>query len=123
MHLPGDYQKMLCGLTQNKVLSIDAELEKNQFKGLEMRKLDGSEKFTSQVLYTEFIKGMYIIGSCKTMDDPDCARTNQTVPEQTNMAPEGTRTSQKTTKQIYFVCIFWLQSGPFESHSFHHENV
>ena len=34
---------------QNKLLSIDAELEKDQFKGLEMRELN-DRKCTSQVL-------------------------------------------------------------------------
>ena len=37
-------------LIQNKLLSIDAELEKDLFKGLEMRGLNDSEEFTSQVL-------------------------------------------------------------------------
>ena len=35
---------------QNKLLSNDAELEKDTFKGLEMRKLNDTAKFTSQVL-------------------------------------------------------------------------
>ena len=36
---------------QNHLLSIDAELEKDRFKGLEMRERNDTEKFTSQVLY------------------------------------------------------------------------
>ena len=31
---------MLCHLMQNKLLSIDIELEEDQFKGLEMRELN-----------------------------------------------------------------------------------
>ena len=38
-----NYQKMLCHLMQNQLLSIDAELEKDQFKGLEMRNLNDTE--------------------------------------------------------------------------------
>ena len=34
-----------------KVMNIDAELEKHQFEGLEMRDLNETEKFTSQALY------------------------------------------------------------------------
>ena len=36
---------------RNKLLSIDAELDENSLKGLEMRKLNDTEKFTSQVPY------------------------------------------------------------------------
>ena len=49
-YLSSDYQKMLCHLIQNKLLSIDAELEKDQSKCLEIRGLNDTEKFTSQVL-------------------------------------------------------------------------
>ena len=40
---------MLNSLIHNKSLSIDAEQEKARFKGLEMRQLNDTEKFTSQV--------------------------------------------------------------------------
>ena len=32
-----DYQKMLCHLMRNKLLTMDAESEKDRFKGIEMR--------------------------------------------------------------------------------------
>ena len=35
----------------NKLLSIDAKLGKDRFKGLEMTESNDKEKFTSQVLY------------------------------------------------------------------------
>ena len=35
---------MLCHLMQNKLLSIDAELEKDRFKCIEMRELNDTEK-------------------------------------------------------------------------------
>ena len=41
---------MLCLLMQNQLLSIDAELEEDRFKGLEMTELNDTEKCTSQVL-------------------------------------------------------------------------
>ena len=34
-------------------MSVDAELEKDRFKGLEMRELNHTEKFTSHVLQYE----------------------------------------------------------------------
>ena len=36
---------------RNKLLSIDAELDEDSFKGLEMRVINDTEKFTSQVHY------------------------------------------------------------------------
>ena len=45
-----DYQKMLQNLVQNKLLSIDPKLEKDRFKGPEMRELNSKEKFTPHVL-------------------------------------------------------------------------
>ena len=41
---------MLSHLMQSKLLSIGAESEKDRFKGLEMRKLNDTKKFTSQAL-------------------------------------------------------------------------
>ena len=35
---------------QNKLLSIDGEVEKDRFNGLETRELNDAEKFTSPVL-------------------------------------------------------------------------
>ena len=41
---------MLSHLMYNKLLTIDNELEKDWFKVLEMRELNNTEKFASQVL-------------------------------------------------------------------------
>ena len=38
-------------LMQNKLLSVDGELEKDRFNGLETRELNDTEKFTSPVLW------------------------------------------------------------------------
>ena len=43
--------KILCHLMPNKILSIDAELGKDQIKDLEMSKPNDAGRFTSQVLY------------------------------------------------------------------------
>ena len=40
-----DHHKMPCHLMKNKLASIDNELEKDHFKGLEMRELNDTEKF------------------------------------------------------------------------------
>ena len=42
---------MFCHLMQNKLLSVDGELEKDRFNGLETRELNDTEKFTSPVLW------------------------------------------------------------------------
>ena len=42
---------MFFHLMQNKLLSTDAESEKDQFKGLEMRELNDIEKSTLPVLW------------------------------------------------------------------------
>ena len=39
---------------QYKFLSMDAKLDKDLFKGVEMRELNDTEKFTSQVLLKMF---------------------------------------------------------------------
>ena len=44
---------------QNNLVSIDAELEKDRFKGLEMREINETEKFASQVFYTRKAKSGY----------------------------------------------------------------
>ena len=44
---------MLCHMMQNELLSIDAELEKDWFKGLQIRELNDTEKFPSHVLRQE----------------------------------------------------------------------
>ena len=36
---------------QNKLLSIDSELEKDRFSGIETRELNDTEKFPSPVLW------------------------------------------------------------------------
>ena len=41
---------MLSRLIQNKLLRIDGDLGKDQFKGLEMRELNDTGTFTRQVL-------------------------------------------------------------------------
>ena len=40
---------MLCHLMQNKLLSIDAGLEKDRYKDLEVRELNDAEKFILQI--------------------------------------------------------------------------
>ena len=45
---------MLCHLMQNKLSSIDGELEKHRCKGVEMRELNDTTKFTLQVLYGRY---------------------------------------------------------------------
>ena len=40
---------------QNKLPSIGAELEKDQCKGVEIRDLNGTEKFTARVLSVQFV--------------------------------------------------------------------
>ena len=52
---PG-YQKLLCHLMQNQLLSIDAELEKDRFKCLEMRELNDTEK--SNIILGEILGEM-----------------------------------------------------------------
>ena len=47
---------MLCFLIQNKLLSIDAELEKDKFKGLEMRQLN--EIYLTGSLPSAFVRGL-----------------------------------------------------------------
>ena len=49
-NLAQSIKTMLCYLVQNNLLSIDAELEEDQFKRREMRELSDREKFTGQVL-------------------------------------------------------------------------
>ena len=41
---------MLCRLMQNKLFIIGAELEKDRRKGIEMRELNDTKRFTSQFL-------------------------------------------------------------------------
>ena len=46
---------MVSRMMQNKLLRVDAELEKDQFKSLKIIELNDTEKFTLQVLrYIEF---------------------------------------------------------------------
>ena len=51
-----DNQKLLCHLMQNQLLSIDAELEKDRFKCLEMRELNDTEK--SNIILGEILGEM-----------------------------------------------------------------
>ena len=48
--LPELSEWTLCHLMQNKLMNIDAELEKDRFRGLEMRELNDTKIVISQVL-------------------------------------------------------------------------
>ena len=61
---------MLCHLMQNKLSSVGAELGKYRCKGVEMKELNDTEKFTSQGLLTLFPAGYFLSSSCAGMPPP-----------------------------------------------------